>query len=422
MKKIITILLVAVLVIGSCFALTACKKGVSKDEIKIGFIFLHDSESSYDKNFIDAANAAAAALGLKPEQVIMKTGIPEGEECTTAAEDLVDKGCNIIFADSFGHEAYLLPVARKNPDVQFCHATGTMAHTEGLDNMHNAFASIYEGRFLAGVAAGLKLYDMNKNLAAEAKNYKMGYVGAFTFAEVISGYTSFFLGAKYALNLKQENLGDSLTMDVTFTGSWYDLDGEKAAAEKLIRNNCALISGHADSDGVPNACEEAGVPNVFYNGKHDKSVYLCASRINWQPYFEYIITQVINGDKIATDYTGTLKDGSVEVLALGNIAAAGTADVIAATKTKLINGEINVFDVNTFSVTVIPGENGKNQNATVDANGKLTAYQADVDSDANYTADTQVVANGIFQESKFRSAPYFDLQINGITLLDVNFG
>ena len=405
MKRIITILLVAILVVGCFSALTACSNGVAKDEIKVGFIFLHDSESSYDANFINAAKEAAKELGLRDDQIIMKTGIPEGEECTAAAEDLVDQGCNIIFADSFGHEAYLLPVARNNPDVQFCHATGTMAHTEGLDNFHNAFASIYEGRFLAGVAAGLKLYEMNKDKAVAAQNYKMGYVGAFTFAEVISGYTSFYLGAKYALNQKQEGLGDKLTMDVTFTGSWYDLDGEKAAAEKLIAGGCALISGHADSDGVPNACQEAGVPNVFYNGTHEKSVYLCASRINWTPYFKYIINQVIKGKEIDTDYTGTLKTGSVEVLALGSIAAEGTDKMIEDTKKLLIKGKLDVFDTDTFTV------GGK----------KLTEYKADVDSDAAYTPDTQVIANGVFEESKFRSAPYFDVKIDGITLLDVAY-
>lgn len=404
MKKIISIILVLAVLATLTAVFAGCSKGVAKDEIKVGFIFLHDSESSYDKNFIDAAKEAAKELGLRDDQIIMKTGIPEGEECTAAAEDLVDQGCNIIFADSFGHEAYLLPVARNNPDVQFCHATGTMAHTEGLDNFHNAFASIYEGRFLAGVAAGLKLYDMNKN--ATTKNYKMGYVGAFTFAEVMSGYTSFFLGAKYALNQKEANLGDQLTMEVTFTGSWYDLDGEKAAAEKLIGNGCALISGHADSDGVPNACEENNIPNVFYNGTHNKSVYLCASRINWTPYFKYIITQVIKGKEIATDYTGTLETGSVEVLALGSIAAEGTQKMIDDTKKLLIKGKLQVFDTDTFTVK----------------GAKLTEYLADVDSDAAYEHETQVVANGIFQESKFRSAPYFDAEIDGITLLDRNYG
>lgn len=410
MKKLFTLLVAAVMTVACCFGLVGCNKGIAKDEIKIGFIFLHDNSSSYDKNFIDAANEVAAELGLREDQVIMKTEIPEGEECTAAAEDLVDQGCNIIFADSFGHEAYLLSVARDNPNVQFCHATGTMAHTEGLANLHNAFASIYEGRFLAGIATGLKLYEMNDGKEENEQNWKLGYVGAFTFAEVMSGYTSYFLGAKYALNQKQAGLGDKLTMEVTFTGSWYNLDGEQTAATTLISRGCAIISGHADSDGVPNACEEAGIPNVFYNGTHDKSIYLASCRINWRPYFKYIIQQVINGNKIDTDYTGTLKSGSVEVLALGSIAAEGTAEMIEATKTKLNNGTLKVFDVSTFKI------NGAN----------ITEFMADVDSDANYTPDTQVVkkANGItyVAESEFRSAPYFNGEIEGITLLDRNYG
>ena len=411
MKKLITLLLTAVMAVACCFGLTACgNKGISKDEIKVGFIFLHDEDSSYDRNFIDAAKATAEKMGLKSSQIIMKTNIDEGEICTTTAEDLVSQGCNIIFADSFGHEAYLLPVAERFPDVQFCHATGTMAHTEGLANFHNSFASIYEGRFLAGVAAGLKLYEMNDGKLEAEQNWKLGYVGAFTYAEVMSGYTSYYLGARYALNQKQANLGNKVTMEVTFTGSWYDLDGEKTAAEKLIGNGCAIISGHADSDGVPNACAENNIPNVFYNGVHNKNIYLASSRINWAPYFEYIIDCVIKGKEIDTDWTGTLESGSVEVLTLGNIAAEGTQAMIDATKTKLINKQIRVFDVNTFKV-----------------DGKvISTFMADVDTDKDYQADTQVVKTegGItyVAESEFRSAPYFNLEIDGITLLDRNYG
>ena len=415
MKKIIALILALALVASLAVTLVACNEGEATGEyanIKIGFIFLHGEDSSYDKNFIDAANAVIQKLGLTKDQYVMMTDVPETAACTTAAEQLVAQGCNIIFADSFSHEAYLLPVARDNPDVQFCHATGTMAHTEGLANFHNAFASIYEGRFLAGIAAGLKLYDMNKNKAADQQNYKMGYVGAYTFAEVMSGYTSYFLGAKYALNQKEENLGDKLSMEVTFTGSWFQEAWEKQAAETLISRGCALISGHADSDGVPSACQEAGVPNVFYNGTHEKSVYLCASRINWAPYFEYIINQVKNGEAIKTDYVGTLETGSVEVLALGNIAAAGTADMIADAKAKLIAGTIKVFDVSTFTVG---GEH-------------IDSYMADVNTDKAYTPDTQVVKTdaktGItyVAESEFRSGPYFNGEIDGITLLDRNYG
>lgn len=403
MKKIIALILALALVASLAVALVACNGSDTVDysKIKIGFIFLHGTESSYDKNFIDAANATIQKLGLTEDQYIIKTGVKENEECTAAAEELVAQGCNIIFADSFDHEAYLLPVAEENEDVQFCHATGVMAHTEGLANFHNAFASIYEGRFLAGIAAGLKLYATNPT----AESYKMGYVGALPYEEVISGYTSFFLGAKYALNQKGANLGDKLTMDVTYTGSWFDPDAEYTAAETLIGRGCTLISGHADSEGVPTACEENSTPNVFYNGTHDKDIYLCSCRINWAPYFEYIITQVAKGEKIDTDWTGTLESGSVEVLALGNIAAAGTADMIADAKAKLIAGTIKVFDVSTFKV------NGET----------LSTYMANVDSDPGFQADHNVVktANGItyVAESDLRSAPYFGAIIDGINVL-----
>ena len=259
-------------------------------DIKIGFIFLHDENSTYDKNFIDAANAAKEALGLSDEQVIFKTNIPESSECYEAAADLADRGCNIVFADSFGHEQYIAQAAAEFPDVQFCHATGTTAHTAGLDNFHNAFASIYEGRYLAGIAAGMKLNEMIADGEFTEDEAKIGYVGAYTYAEVISGYTSFYLGAK--------SVCPSVTMEVQFTGSWYDETAEKEAANTLISRDCKLISQHADSMGAPTACESAGVPNVSYNGSTVSActnTFIVSSKIYWSPYFEYIVNCVANG-------------------------------------------------------------------------------------------------------------------------------
>ena len=222
--------------------------------VKVGFITLHDENSTYDLNFINAAKEAIANLGLTDADYILKTNVAEGQECYETAMNLVDDGCNIIFADSFGHEPYMIDAAKAHPEVQFCHSTGTRAHTEGLANYHNAFASIYEGRYLAGIAAGLKLNEMIEAGKFTADEAKMGYVGAFTYAEVISGYTSFFLGAR--------SVCPSVTMEVTFTGSWYDEAAEKEAANKLIQGGCKLISQHADSLGAPTACENAGVPIV----------------------------------------------------------------------------------------------------------------------------------------------------------------
>ena len=370
--------------------------------VKVGFITLHDENSTYDLNFINAAKEAIANLGLTDADYILKTGIDEDQVCFETAMDLVDEGCNIIFADSFGHEDYMIQAARKHPEVQFCHSTGNRAHTEGLANYHNAFASIYEGRYLAGVAAGLKLNEMIEAGKFTADEAKMGYVGAFTYAEVVSGYTSFFLGAR--------SVCPTVTMDVTFTGSWYDETLEKEGAEKLIQGGCKLISQHADSLGAPTACENAGVPNVSYNGSTVSAcpnTYIISSRINWAPYYEMCIKAVMDGTEIPADWVGTLATNSVVLTDLNtNVAAAGTAEAIAAATEKLEKGEIHVFDCSTFTVK---GE-------------ALTSYMADVNADSDNTPDTEVVHDGYFSESEFRSAPYFDLQIDGINLLNVNFG
>lgn len=371
------------------------------EDFKVGFIFLHDENSTYDKNFIDAVNEVKEKLGLKDEQVIFKTNIPEGSECYEAAADLADRGCDLIFADSFGHEQYLAQAAQEFPEVQFCHATGTTAHTAGLDNLHNAFASIYEGRFLAGVAAGAKLNDMIEKGEITPDQAKMGYVGAYTYAEVISGYTSFYLGAK--------SVCPSVTMDVQFTGTWYDETAEKEAANMLINNGCVLISQHADSMGAPTACEEAGVPNVSYNGSTIEAApktYLISSKINWAPYFEYIINAVAKGEKIDTDWSAGFAEEAVQLSELNEaVAAPDTQKLLDETKEKLMKGEIHVFDTKNFTV------GGKT----------LDSYQADVDTDPEYKPDTEVIKDGIFQESEFRSAPYFDLRIDGINVLNEAF-
>lgn len=408
MKKFLAMLLALVMVL----SLAACGGDTKTEDpkteepdsqteepvasVKVGFITLHDENSTYDLNFINAAKAACEALGIT--DYVIKTNVPEGQECYDTAAELADDGCNIIFADSFGHEDYMIQAAKEFPAVQFCHSTGTKAHTEGLSNYHNAFASIYEGRYLAGIAAGMKLNDMIANGEITEDEAKIGYVGAYTYAEVVSGYTSFFLGAR--------SVCPSATMEVTFTGSWYDETAEKEGAQKLINNGCKLISQHADSMGAPTACELAGVPNVSYNGSTQAAcpnTYIVSSRIDWAPYYEYAISAVMNGTSIDADWTGTLATGSVVLTDLNeNVVAEGTADAIAEATAKLESGELHVFDTATFTV------NGET----------MSSYMADVDTDADYTPDTEAIADGYFHESESRSAPYFDLRIDGITLLD----
>ena len=406
MKKVLALALILCMVLGlaACGGNTDVTNSVAGDDtaktIKVGFIFLHDEQSTYDKNFMDAAKAACKEMGVEYAQ---KTQIPESKDCYDAAVELIEvDGCNIIFADSFGHESFLIDAAKKYPDVQFCHATGTQAHTAGVANFHNAFASIYEGRYLAGVAAGLKLNEMIEAGQFTAEEAKMGYVGAFTFAEVMSGYTSFYLGAK--------SVCPTVTMDVKFTGSWYDEQAEKEAAQALIAGGCKLISQHADSMGAPTACETAGVPNVSYNGSTVAAcpnTFIVSSRIDWTPYFKYMIECVRDGKEIATDYTGTIETGSVVLTDVNTAAAAaGTVEKIAEVKAGLLDGSINVFDTANWTV------NGET----------LTSYMADVDTDAEFAADTEAIEGGVFYESKHRSAPYFNVEIDGINLLDRNYG
>ena len=408
MKKNLIRLLSAVLAGSVCTGLTGCgAPGVGgdgktgKDAVKIGLICLHDENSTYDLNFLNGMEEAKKELGLSDDQIIIKKNIPETNECKEAAADLADRGCSIIFADSFGHEPYMIEAAEAYPDVQFCHATGTMAHTENRDNFHDAFASIYQGRYLAGIAAGLKLNEMIDEGKIKPEEAVMGYVGAYTYAEVISGYTSFYLGAK--------SVCPSTTMKVQFTGSWYDETAEKEAATKLLGEKCVLISQHADSMGAPTACENAGVPNISYNGSTKDAcpnTFIVSSRIDWKPYYVYAINCVLNGEKIKTDWTGDLTTGSVVLTEVNEQAAApGTQAAIDEAAAKLKSGELQVFDTDAFTV-----------------DGKvLTTYLADVDTDPEYAPDTEAIKDGYFHESEYRSAPYFDLKIDGIEQLNTMF-
>ena len=399
MKKLLALALVLML----CFA--GMTVATAEPEFKLGVICLHDEDSTYDLNFINGVKEAAANLNLSDEQVIIKRNIAESNDCYEAACELADDGCTVIFADSFGHETYMLEAAAEYPEVQFCHATGTMAHTAGLANFHNAFAAIYEGRYLAGVAAGMKLNEIKANGQLKGEVPMMGYVGAFTYAEVISGYTSFYLGAK--------SVCPDVQMKVQFTGSWYDEKEEKAAAEALIGMGCDLISQHADSMGAPTACENAGIPDVSYNGSTQEScpnTFIVSSRINWAPYFEYLYDCMMNGKEIATDYTGTIATGSVVLTDINTaVAAEGTVEKVAEVKAALENGDVKVFD--TATEGFINFKDGTPMNE----------YIADVDTDANYTPDTSVVFDGFFHESEFRSAPYFDVEIEGIERLNAMF-
>jgi len=395
--------------------------------IKVGLITIHDESSTYDKNFIDAMKRSCKKLGCP--DLIIKSNVPETNEAYDAAKELANNGCQFIFADSFGHEASIIKAAKEFPNVQFGHATGTRSQTANdtqdaaLPNFHNAFANIYEGRYLAGIVAGQRLASMMD----EDPNMEpiVGYVGAWQYAEVKSGYTSWYLGVKSVV--------PTATMKVQFTSSWYDEAAEKSAAENLINQGCVVLSQHADSWGAPKACEAAGVPNVSYNGvtgSQCPETYLVSSRINWCPYFEMAIKAVSKGEAFATDWSGSISDGSVELLNFGDNIAPGTQPLILKAAYEIARGERQIFDCANFTVNNAKAHDTYG-NITCDENGHLTAYNADVkdilvNGQSTYAGDTNVVKteNGItyFSESTFRSAPYFDIEIDGITLLNSGFG
>lgn len=412
MTKKLRMLLIPALMSGLALSATGCSQDLGPKyevgtPVKIGLICLHDSSSTYDKNFIDSMTAAVENLGERAAgDAVIKTGVDESKDAYDAAKDLVKQGCNVIFADSFGHEPFILEAAEQYKNVQFCHATGTTAKVKNVDNFHNAFASIYEGRYLAGYAAGLKLQAMVAAGQLQDKNYdsnhniKLGYVGAFPYAEVISGYTSWFLGVREVVS--------NVVMNVTFTSSWYDFNAEKDGAKTLIDWGAAIVSQHADSMGAPGECETNGVPNVTYNVSTEEqcpNTYLAYSKINWAPYYEEVVNAMYEGRAIAEvnhNYTGTLATGSV-VYDVKDPAAKVLCEGI---KAELENGSRKVFDCSKFTV------NGQH----------LTQYLADVDDYGDFEPETNVIKteNGItfFDESALRSAPYFNVDIDGITKLN----
>ena len=413
MKKLLAILLSVIMVLSlvACGNKTQGETPSNDDQqqntetetktIKVGLICIGDeNDQGYTYNFYrakDSVTEKMAAKGVTLDWNII-TNIGEDDGCTDACVELAEAGCDVVICNSYGHEPYMLKAAPDYPNVQFIGCTNLNSQFAGLDNCHNAFANIYEGRYLAGIAAGMKLNAMIKEGKFEAKDAKIGYVGAFPYAEVKSGYTAFFLGVR--------SVCKEATMEVQFTGSWYDEAKEKEAATLLIGRGCKLISQHADSMGAPTACENAGVPNVSYNGSTldaCPNTFIVSSRINWVPYMKYMIECVRDGKEIDTDWCKGINEGAVELTAINEkVAAPGTAEAIKAAEEQFKAGTLHVFDTSTFTV-----------------GGKvLTSYKADVDTDENYTPDTEVVSNGYFHESEKRSAPYFDVDIDGITLLN----
>lgn len=382
--KLLTLAMVSAM--AASFAVCgASAEGVAVEDLKVGVIYIGDENEGYTAAHMEGIDAMMESLGLEESQIIEKTLIGEDEGCADAAFDLADQGCQIIFGTSFGHETYLMEAAAEYPEIQFCHATGYQAATSGMENMHNYFDNIYEARYVSGVVAGMKLNEMITDGTITEDGAKIGYVGAYPYAEVISGFTSFYLGAK--------SVCPSVTMEVKYTNSWASFDLEKECAEAMIADGCVLIGQHADTAGAPTACQAAGVPCVGYNISMIETApdsALTSSTNNWGVYYTYAVQCVVDGTAIDTDWTAGLAEGAVLISELNEATVAeGTAEKVEEVEAAIVDGSLKVFDTSTWTV------NGETLD-TYEKNG------------------IEYISDGYFHESEFGSAPAFDIIVDGI--------
>ena len=412
MKKVINLFLAAVMML----SLAACgseggTQSTAADEgtdggLKIGVILIGDENEGYSYAHISGIKEAAANLGIPDENILWKYSVSEDAGCYDAAMDLVDAGCKLVISNSYGHQTYMQQAAQEVPDVTFVSMTGDTASVSGLPNFKNAFTKVFQSRYVSGVVAGMKIAELDaqgaipeKSLDADG-NVRIGYVGAYPYAEVVSGYTAFYLGAK--------SVYDKLTMEVSYTNSWSDLTAEAEAANALLSDGCIIIGQHADSTGAPSAVQAAyekgeTVFSVGYNVDMlsvAPDAALTSAANNWSVYYTYAIGAVLNGEEVATNWAAGYESDAVRLTQLGPNVAAGTAEKVAEVEEALGNGSLQVFDTDSFTV-----DGKKIEDYTIDLNGD---YDTDDEEDQN------AIWDGYFHESEFRAAPSFDIRIDGI--------
>ena len=428
MKKIIALLAVLTMV----FALAACAAPAATTEpaatateapaaeateapaaeateapaLKVGVILVGDENEGYTYAHIEGIKGAIAALGISEDQVIWKYSIPEDETCYDTAVDLAEQGCTIIFSNSYSHQSYMVQAAEEYPDVMFCPATGDTAAVCGLPNVVNFFPYTYESRYVSGVVAGMKLKELMD--AGTVTDPHIGYVGAYPYAEVVSGYTAFFLGIK--------SIVPEAHMDVIYTNSWFDMTKEAEAANTLMSMGCVIIGQHADSTGAPSAVQaklDAGeaVYSVGYNVDMlsvAPTAALTSAQNNWSVLYKDILSDFMSGATMKHDYSGGYNEDAVQISALGASCAAGTAEKVAEVIAGLKAGTLHVFDAATFTVGGAAVTTAPFDFSTMNADYSAVQYPGPTE---------ECIVDGYFHESEFRSAPYFALRIDGITEL-----
>lgn len=415
MKKILALILV-IAIMTIFFA--GCGSGSKTDgektdapgkDVKVGVVLVGDENEGYTYAHIFGIKEAVKNLGLdEAKNIVWKYSVKEDESCYDAIVDCIEQGCTLIFTNSFGHQSFAQQVAGEYANVQVVSMTGDTARASGLKNFHNAFTKIYEARYAAGVVAGMKIAELDKNGKLTDKNknadgtVKVGYVGAYPYAEVVSGYTAFFLGIK--------SVYPDVSMDIQYTNSWFDITAEYEAAIALIDRGCVIIGQHADSTGAPTACEEklaAGVTtySVGYNVdmlSAAPNAALVSPTNEWGVYYTYAIGAHMDGKEIATNWSEGFETDAVALTKLGPNVAEGTQEAVDEVISKLKSGALHVFDTKTF---------------TVDGNEVTSAFATDTDGDHVNDTD-EAVFDGYYHESYFQSAPSFVLRIDGITELN----
>ena len=412
MKKLIAVALVLVLALSLVACSSETNNTQGNKDVKIGVILVHDENTGYDEAHINGIKKALETCGIPndTDHVVWKYNVPEDEKCHDAAIELVEAGCTHIFSDSYGHQAYMQQAATENPDVVFASMTGDTAALSGLKNFKNAFCNTYESRYVSGVVAGMKLQELvnDGKVAAdnmdENGNIKLGYVGAYPYAEVVSGYTAFFLGV--------QSIVPDVAMQVQYTNSWFNITAENEAAKALIADGCIIIGQHADSTGAPAACQaaqEAGTTVYCVGYNIDMlpaapTAALTSAQNDWSVYYTYAFNCALKGEDIATDWAKGYAEGANMISALGESCAAGTAEKVAEVEKGIKEGTLNVFDCSKFTVG---GET-------------VTSFLA-IDTNGDFQGDEgEAITDGVFHESTLRSAPYFSLRIDGITELNNN--
>lgn len=407
MKKLSLVLIALILVSTFAFAggtSEAAPAETDANTVKVGLLCIGDeNDQGYTFNFIrgrDEATEMLKAEGINVEWVT-KYNIGEDATCRDANIEAAEEGCQIIINNSYGFEPFMLEVVDDYPEIEFISCTNCASRADGRDNTHNAFANIYEGRYIAGVVAGMKLNQMIEEGKIKPEQAVIGYVGAYSFAEVISGFTSYYLGAK--------SVCPSVTMKVSFVGSWSDATAESDAALALADQGCVMISQHSDNTTPATAAQSKGVFHTGYNNDMTgvaPKASLISTRIDWGVYFYEAIKAYVNGEEIPQDWCKGMADGAVVMTELNEaIAAPGTKEKVAEVLAGLADGSIQVFDTSKFTVK-----------------GAELTHSFALDTDGDFAADSEeAVFDGAFHESLFQSAPYFTEQIDGITWLNAAY-